>query len=105
MPRYGESSHETPAYFINTIASLKLHLCDLAYNNDDKKGRKLCPEECANCISPCCYGQKLLKLLRADGMVYPGNAQYKTGDVYEMTRSGATILSMKRVLMQRKRGK
>ena len=38
MPRYGESSHETPAYFINTIARLKLHLCDLAYNNDDKRG-------------------------------------------------------------------
>ena len=105
MPRYGESSHETPAYFINTIARLKLHLCDLAYHNDNKRGRKLRPEECANCISPCCYGQKLLKLLRADGMVYPGNAQYKTGYVYEMTRSGATILSMKRVLMRRKRGK
>lgn len=69
MSRYAGDGHEQPAEMIKTIRELLPHLCDLAYANR-LHSDKLQPEKCAQCVSPCFYGKKLLILLKENGQDY-----------------------------------
>lgn len=69
MSRYAGNGHEQPAEEIKTLRKLLPHLCDLAYASH-RYSDKLHPEQCARCISPCCYGKRLLILLKENGQDY-----------------------------------
>lgn len=69
MSRHAGNGHEQPAEVIKTIRELLPHLCDLAYANR-MHSDKLQPEQCARCVSPCCYGKRLLILLKENGQDY-----------------------------------
>lgn len=65
-----DEGHERTPDRINTLDLLRPHLCDAAYATKKRREQDLRPEWCAACESPCCYGQRLIELMREQGKEY-----------------------------------
>lgn len=94
--------HEQPAANIKTIDELRKHLCDGAYRTGKRREKDLVPERCAACESACCYGQRLLEILRRDGLTN-GRSIYHAGELAVLMRSAPADLSIKHALRRRAR--
>lgn len=72
--------HELEAYRINTVKTLRPHLCDEARGHGRVK-----PGECLVCETGCAYGDRLLELL---GFGVP---KREGSDMKEFMRSGEAL--------------
>lgn len=102
--RVGREGHEQPAEVINTLDLLRPHLCDAAYSTKKRRENDLRPEWCAACESPCCYGQRLIELMREQGKEYSdGRRIYVSGDIAIAFRAAPAETDIRRVLRRRTR--
>lgn len=96
--------HEKTADKINTLDLLRPHLCDAAYSTKKRREKDLHPEWCAACESPCCYGQRLIELMREQGKEYSnGRKIYVAGDIAIAFRDAPAETNIRRVLRRRTR--
>lgn len=102
--RTGREGHEQPAQMINRLDLLRPHLCDAAYATKKRREQDLLPERCASCESSCCYGQRLMELMRERGIDYScGRKIYSSGDIALALRDAPAETDIRRVLRRRTR--
>ena len=96
--------HETPAEEIKTLALLIPHLCDAAFATKRHREQDLRPERCASCDSACCYGERLMELMRERGIDYScGRRIYSSGEIALALRTAPVETDIRRVLKRGKR--
>lgn len=97
--RVGREGHEQPAQMIHTLDQLRPHLCDAAYSTRKRREKDLLPEQCAACESPCCYGQRLMELMRENGKDYTGGRRiYAAGEIAVMLKDAPMETNIRRAL-------
>lgn len=82
--------HELEAHRINTVKTLRPHLCDAARGHGKPK-----PDECLVCETGCAYGDRLLELM---GFQVP---KHKTSASQELMRQGEALPTLRQRMKKR----
>lgn len=102
--RGDRDGHERTADRIDSLDLLRPHLCDAAFTTKKRREKDLRPERCAACDSSCCYGQRLMELMRERGIDYScGHRIYSSGDIALALRDAPAETDIRRVLRRRTR--